>query len=67
MKGRREVSDIFLSNLIGFVNMDSRFHWIYLKVDYIKIFVYKVNEKEQFLGRDSTVSYKQTTYMAARW
>ena len=50
MKGRREVSDIFLSNLIGFVNMDSRFHWIYLKVDYIKIFVYKVNEKEQFLG-----------------
>ena len=51
MKGRREVSDIFLSNLIGFVNMDSRFHWIYLKVDYIKNFVYKVNEKEQFLGK----------------
>ena len=51
MKDRREVSDIFLSNLFGFVTMDSRFHWTYLKVDYIKIFVYKVNEKEQLLGK----------------
>lgn len=51
MKDRREVSDILLSNLIGFVTIVSRFHWTFLKVDYIKIFVYKVNEKEQLLGK----------------
>ena len=47
MGGGQEVSAIFQSNLIGIVRVDSRLHCIYLKVDYLKKNLCKVNERVQ--------------------
>ena len=42
-------------------------HWMQTAFECVTLGKATSLGQEQFLGRDSTVSYKQTTYMAARW